>query len=232
MQAGDGQALHVDPSDARARLMSRERGAVDIDAVRAWRSAVEEIEPTVVLDVGANYGEVAFSRRYGEGVEIHLVEANPRVARLLRRSAQTRGAIVHEVAASDRESAALLRTSRRSTGLSSLSEVGSGHDDTVEVQAVRLDELLRFSPGMTAAIKVDVEGHEPEVLSGMAGLLDGFDDFFILCEINDGTSRYLLEHFAVERIEASSGRRVAVCPEDCHLERQPDFTKDAFLRRK
>lgn len=233
VRAGDGQALYVDPSDARSRLMSRERGAVDIDAVRAWRSAVDEIEPAVVLDVGANYGEVAFSRAYGEGVEIHLIEANPRVAQRLRRSAQARGAIVHEVAASDRESAALLRTSRRSTGLSSLSDVGGGgHDDTVEVRAVRLDELLQFAPGTTAAIKVDVEGHEPEVLAGMTGLLDELEDFFILCEVNTGTSEYLLEHFAVERIDSASGQRVSVRTDDHHLERHPHFTKDVLLRRK
>lgn len=47
----------------------------------------------------------------------------------------------------------------------------AGDRDTVEVQAVRLDDFLQIS-GQALFFKVDVEGHELEALEGMTRLLE------------------------------------------------------------
>lgn len=159
-----GRRIYVDPGDKRAWRMARGGGALDRDAVAAWRRLVTWLEPDLVLDIGANYGEVLLAADY-PGASVHAFEPNPRVAPRLARSMRRLGT-VHEVAVSSSDGTATLGMRRTSSGVSSLERRGGV---SVEVATVRIDRLgLR---GDRLLFKLDVEGHEPAALAGMAGLL-------------------------------------------------------------
>lgn len=127
----------------------------------------------IALDVGANFGawSYALSRNFQH---CHAFEPQPRLASLLRRGQPA--VTVHEVAVSDRSGRTTLRIPRRQLGRSTidrrnqLADLSAEPLDEVQVATVRLDEL---GFGDTVAfLKVDVEGHEHEVLEGAAGLIE------------------------------------------------------------
>lgn len=225
-----GRLIHVDPTDPRAHVLSRKGGAVDTNAVRAWRKIIDEVQPNVVVDVGANYGEVTFSTFYPRGTEVHLIEANPRLLPYLRRTAVPWDAMVHEGAASDAPGRVALSISRRSSGLSSL-EKRSGSDVAIEVESFRLDDLLPQISGR-AAIKIDVEGHEAAVLRGMTEMLDRLEDVLLLVEVNNNCIDYLIENFHIQMFEPSSSELKPLQDPGEIYGHQGRYTKDAILRPK
>ena len=167
-----GIAIHIDPADARGRELYRRGGVRDVEGVKLFRRLVDEFNPTVVVDVGANYGEVALSCRYAPSVEVHLVEANPRLVKRLRRSAAPLGARVHSGAASDRPTRLRLNMNGWYSGRSSTRPM-AGVTRATEVEAFRLDDRIDVKPEDRLLFKIDVEGAEMDVLRGMGGLLDG-----------------------------------------------------------
>ena len=180
-----GERLFVDPRDHRAWRLAFHSGALDGDAISAWRRLVGGLSPSIVIDVGANYGEVLLSTDYPRGSEVHAVEANQRVARHLRRSIDRSRtvAILHECAASSREGSATLTLDERSSGLSTLEPAGRGEQLTVPTR--RLDRLVTARGGVLL-VKVDVEGHEIDVLAGMSELLAAASQWCVLAEYRDG----------------------------------------------
>ena len=53
----------------------------------AWHAAVEKLHPTIVVDVGVNYGELLFDAVYPEETFLLGVEANESLRRWIERSA-------------------------------------------------------------------------------------------------------------------------------------------------
>jgi len=195
-----GVTLHADPADQRGTLLAVYRGRLDRSAVATWRRLALEFQPTVAIDVGANYGEVAFSTRYLGLRQLHLVEPNPSVLACLRRTvAAARGdypeLVLHEGAASDHDGTARLNFHEHS-GTASLcvpSERG------VPVACFRLDRRITLDPDDTLLFKLDVEGHERAALEGMAGLLRDRPAVGI-CEVmhaDDELIDYLGAHFTL-----------------------------------
>lgn len=232
VRAGDRQPLYVDPSDARCRMMLRQKGAVDRDAVSAWTALVDDVRPTLVVDVGANFGEVAFSRLYDSQAVVHLVEPNPDVLPYLRRSAAIRQAHLHEVAASDSSGNVSLHVASRSSGLSSLESPSVHHDLVAMVRSAPLDEVF---PNVTShdrvAVKLDVEGHEAAVLRGMRRMLERVREVKVLCEVNDNSMDYILANFRVMRIDRVTGQWTPHSGRRGSLQRNEAFTKDVILLR-
>lgn len=70
------------PTSARGDW--QQLGALDEEAIRAWRRARRLVDPDLVLDIGCNYGEVLLSTSYA--AEVHAFEPNPSVTRRLKRS--------------------------------------------------------------------------------------------------------------------------------------------------
>jgi len=128
-----------------------------------------------VVDVGANIGVYALPwAAIGTDVTVHCFEPNPAVrARLARNVALNRlGARVrlHAEALSDHAGTANLYGS---DDMSSLNEgVHTGRQaDPTEVSLARLDDVLGGDGPPISLVKVDVQGHELEVLRGAQALV-------------------------------------------------------------
>ncbi|MDF5751063.1 FkbM family methyltransferase [Spongiactinospora sp. TRM90649] len=112
------------------------------------------------VDVGVWYAPWT-ARLRALGCDVVAVEANPRLARLARRSFP--GVRVVEAAASDRAGTAELWIPGGGRGAEATASLVHAEGTRVVVPAVRLDDL-----GLTGVrfMKIDVEGHEAAVLRG------------------------------------------------------------------
>ncbi|MDO8978071.1 MAG: FkbM family methyltransferase [Afipia sp.] len=136
----------------------------------------------VTVDVGANCGlytrELArLSRR------VHAFEPSRTMADVLRRTSAP-NVIVHEIALSDHEGAAelLIPQSEQGAvhGLASLEPqvaLSAKSCTVLNVPMARLDEVIQDD---VAFVKVDVEGHELNVLNGAIGLLERSQPIFLV----------------------------------------------------
>lgn len=178
--AASGRPIHVDPDDPRGWEIVRGLGRGHQPALIAlWRRATRELRPDLVVDVGANYGELLLNGDYA-GARVLAIEPNPAVAALLRRSLAhhpDRSAIdVHEVVAGAVDGGtATLRIDPAWSGSASVALDGVGRRGEalveVTVPARSLDALTADLPGDRVLLKIDAEGWEAEVLAGAAGLL-------------------------------------------------------------
>jgi FkbM family methyltransferase len=202
-----GNRLYIDPADRRGRRLFEGGGVVDRDAVRLWDTIVRTYSPTVVLDVGANYGEVALSCTYSPRTEVHLVEANPRIARTLEKSiSSVPNATLHPFAASSSPGTVrLFRTGVLSSGRSSIVPFAQA-ESTVVVPAARLDDTIVVPASARMCFKVDVEGAEVAALAGMAGLLHEGDWVGMVEYLNLGQEDldWLRANFTVRAIDSTS----------------------------
>lgn len=137
-----------------------------------------------VLDVGAHIGYTAtlFRRVLSPGFRIYAFEPDPANYRTLQETIRDRGAsgVIVPVAAAvgDRDGEAELWRNPRHPGdhrlaTAAFRDRAKGHLDTVPVRFWSLDGFLR-AEGDTAPVafvKIDVQGFEPAVCTGMEGLL-------------------------------------------------------------
>jgi FkbM family methyltransferase len=136
----------------------------------------------VVVDVGANVGyltSLAAVRALPSG-RVIAVEPHPAVFELLRSNAESWSAKpnaapveLHRLALSNHNGVGRIVTGphfETNMGLARLSEKDADGQNSHEVELRRLDELVDETA--IGLLKVDVEGHETEVLSGASGLLE------------------------------------------------------------
>jgi FkbM family methyltransferase len=115
----------------------------------------------VSFDVGANWGQYAGALR-PVSAGVVACEPIPQLARFLRRSYPD-GVRVEQVALSDKKGQAEF-TVQKDWGRSSLN--GSGNRNGMRRLPVRLETLDSIAVSPVGFIKIDVEGHEEEVLLG------------------------------------------------------------------
>ncbi len=136
----------------------------------------------VVVDVGANVGYLTSlaAVRAGHSGRVIAVEPHPAVFELLRSNAESWSANaavapveLHRLALSDHAGVGTIVTGphfESNMGLARLADGDTHGQQSHEVELQRLDELVgQTSVGL---LKVDVEGHETEVLSGASALLE------------------------------------------------------------
>ena len=145
----------------------------------------------LVFDVGAHLGDrsMAFAAL---GARVVAFEPQPAIARGLRRIVRDHPRIEIRPEAVGREAgSARLAVSRRFPTVSTLSarwqervsEANPGFrgvrwDRSVEVDVVTLDPMIE-EYGVPRFCKIDVEGHEPEVLAGLSRPLPGLSLEFV-----------------------------------------------------
>jgi FkbM family methyltransferase len=174
-------------------------------ALAYWRWDLKKVDPfllsmarelvkkeMVVWDIGANVGLFAFAAA-ALGARVLAVEADTRLADLLRRSAHLNGLPVSvlSVAVADTIGVSEFHLSSEGSASNSLSGSGSSHP----VVTVTLDWLLdRF--GVPDLLKIDIEGSEFAALKGGPQLLRHQPAIF--CEVSQN-------HEDVARILSGAG---------------------------
>ena len=229
---GLGRRLHVDPADARGAELRARSGDVNQGSMRLWRVLVARGGWDVVLDVGANYGEMLLGVDLSSVPIVAAYEPNPRVLPYLQRSIADAGVahVAHPLAVADRDGATLVfAIDTEWSGTSGL--VGHRGDraehrvEEVEVHATTLDAQLvelGVADDARVLVKVDVEGAEAAVLAGAATLLARTGWAMMLETIHMPLDEQvaLLERFDVVALDLATGELVRV----------PSMSTDALAR--
>jgi FkbM family methyltransferase len=173
-----GGSMLVDPRDRVGSGIAR-TGVYDLAVSEALVRLLDPSE--VALDIGANVGFMsgAMAARSGPNGRVLSFEPNPSVLAMLRANVFTVGGgraapiCLHEVALSSRSGTATLRAGsdfERNRGTASLTVPGAS-DGAFEwqVDTARLDDVI--GEQTVGVAKLDVEGHEGEVLRGAAAAL-------------------------------------------------------------
>ncbi len=130
----------------------------------------------LTLDIGANWGAYAYVASKFSG-KVHCFEPQPGLARVLQRGVgRSANVVVHNVAVSNASGWAEMRIPRNDIGYSTIEPENRLEEKAdlskgiavVRVMTQRLDELALSRVGF---VKIDVEGHEIEVLQGGLELL-------------------------------------------------------------
>jgi FkbM family methyltransferase len=147
-----------------------------------WCRATAWLRPTLVADVGLNYGECLFSGRYPEARRIVGIEANPA---LLPFALKTReghpdaarielvNALAGAVSAGEQAFYVNREWSGGSTPVAGIAGRAPERFHVEQVPTLRVETLFTDATRADRLLfKVDVEGYEPPVLRGMAALLE------------------------------------------------------------
>jgi FkbM family methyltransferase len=151
-----------------------------------------QVREWTVVDCGANVG--LFSLFLKDAARVVAVEPNPAVNRRLKKNLETNGvaATVIEAAISNRDGTVRMDFASGPSVLSSIGESGA------EVRSISLDSLLSEAEiDSVDLLKLDLEGHEIDALSGGADALRKGRIKRIVAEFSDAEALAALdEHLA------------------------------------
>ena len=133
------------------------------------------VEGSVFIDVGANIGAYTLLASENPSVQVISLEPVPAAFAKLEQNIalNARRNVTALNLGASRQPGTLRMTA---AGASALNRVVDGRDGdavgTITVSMDTLDEICRRAGLVPSLIKLDVEGHEPEVLAGAAGCLE------------------------------------------------------------
>lgn len=136
----------------------------------------KHLQNGTVLDIGANIGNHAifFADLF---TDVYAYEPNPRTFALLEFNAKfsttARNINCRNYGLSDTESSLLFRVSSKNIGGSSIIKENSESDDAYQiyVDVRKADQIAEICSKKISLIKVDVEGHELQALTGAEYLI-------------------------------------------------------------
>ncbi|GBG11414.1 hypothetical protein PAT3040_06230 [Paenibacillus agaridevorans] len=176
---GTGHAMYVNPGDKRGGRMKRYAGLSQPAVTAFWRKAVSLLEPAIVVDAGANYGEILLSAQYPVYTEIVAIEANEGLRPYLLRSIgdhpnSRQMKAVFAFVSDEADNTISFYVDQSHSGLSSGHPSGSRAVKSTSIGTVTIDSLFqdRIIQGGTLLFKMDVEGFEWQAIKGMSKLLD------------------------------------------------------------
>ena len=177
-----GHLLHLDTRDTSLLPSLVLRGYWEPSVTRALLRLVRPGQH--IVEVGANVGyySLILASRVTATGSVTAFEANPRMVDLLRRTLAANGyaAAVRVVplAVTDRPSRVTLHRLHRQQGSSSLYAftpadlaVWDDQASPLEVEATSLDAFFGADGVPPDLVKIDAEGAEPAIVTGMQGLL-------------------------------------------------------------
>ena len=126
-----------------------------------------------VVDIGANQGiySILFSSLVGSQGRVFAFEPEPKLYRALVencRMNQKSNITFHNLGLSDHTGVAFLHRSTFNSGDNRLGSEGGSEENKVEVKLVKLDDIIQDQVDF---VKIDVQGHELQVLRGMHSIL-------------------------------------------------------------
>ncbi len=160
------------PADGMQHRIRMVAGTYERETMAVCRQLIRR--GASVIDVGAHAGyfTLAFARLVRPGGRVLAFEPHPRTFEFLRRNLGRHGlenVVAVQKAVGDRDGQAVFYETPVSLG-HSLQPV-KDHIGTVRVATTSLDSYLGAAwIDQVTLVKVDVEGGEPEVLDGLAGL--------------------------------------------------------------
>lgn len=221
---GSPHWIYIDPEDPCAIKKVVEeplRGKVS-DNLRFWRDFIPHLQPTLVVDVGLNYGECLFGSDYPLNTRLFGFEANPRLIPHLERSRSEHPAgdrmtiancLVSDEAAEDLPFLVNPDWSGSSSALKELNDRPQSIE--FKLPARTLDSMVpaELSAGATLLFKMDIEGYESRALKGFVetfsqartaiGFIE-FDGQYIRWAGQDPDDylKWLHEHFLTYRVSS------------------------------
>lgn len=127
------------------------------------------------VDVGANIGLYsALCAAMFEPGSVTALEPTPSIAAIARKIADANGLDidVRQVAASSSVGSASLHLADAADVSNSLEAGFKASEQSVDVETIRLDDLVDTTSAAPLVLKIDVEGHEAAVLTGARSLLE------------------------------------------------------------
>jgi FkbM family methyltransferase len=180
---GYNHSIEVNPEDPRARgvlIKDFAKGKISTP-LKLWRQFVRHLDPNLVVDVGANYGECLFGVTYSPECRLFGFEANPLVFETLSRSVarhpnREQVTLNHVLVSNQPAPEGHLYVDPAWSGTATAVE-GIHDPDTTnryEVAVNTLDNLIseEASSGKTLLYKIDIEGYEPLAFQGFSLTLD------------------------------------------------------------
>lgn len=150
------------------------RGMVDVRGIALMRWALRDVAQPVIFDVGANVGNHSAALRDIAG-HIYAFEPNPALLARLNEMIVRNGVdniTAVGLALSDRAGAGRLSVPAGHSERAALKDT-AGAEAAVDVEVTTGDSFIAEA-GITRLnlVKIDVEGHEPAVLAGLAATLE------------------------------------------------------------
>jgi FkbM family methyltransferase len=193
--------LYVNPRDNRGKVILSSFGATQLSITLMWKLLVQRFAPTLVLDIGANHGEIGLSTEYKKDTRIILFEPNPEIKPFLRMSIATHRnqdqisletALVSDVAG-EQQFVVDHKWSGTSSAIGPILDPingfkGSGEEEfeSIVVKSIRIDDVLKDLDlaKETILFKIDVEGYEAKVFAGMKNSLKKAKSFAGIIEFD------------------------------------------------
>ena len=238
VQGATGQDIFVDPQDERGRRLIESGGNFNPVALTAWRRLMNEDRWTHVIDVGANYGEMLLNGGLPPEAHIIAIEPNPKIIPYLKKALSRLDRVkLLEVALSDQPGEADFEINNNWSGMSRIVGEGAGG---IRVPTLTLNDVLSDvelpTGGMRLLLKVDVEGHEVNVIRSLDIESEILSNVAMLIEISHLTevdiawifARYDVFGLTLEGCEFEALRRSDVSK----LAASGRWDQDVVLRRR
>jgi FkbM family methyltransferase len=174
-----GLKMYLDPKDQVITPTILVLGSWEPEET-AWFLRVVKPGDTVV-DAGANAGYYTLigSRLVGDKGKVYAFEPEPASFALLRKNVRLNGltnVVLEQKALSNRKGVIELFIAAENKGDHRIYQPEGESRQSVDVEAVRLDEYFRDQERGIDVLKMDTQGAEGLILEGMTGLLEGRTD--------------------------------------------------------
>ena len=196
-------SLFLNPTnDRRAqRIIGNSPKHLYPSTFEVWEYLIRSFTWDSIIDVGANYGEMscsAYLNRTTDDLPIHIFEPSNQLMTTLQMTFKEKeNVFLHNFALSSNDGPIYFRNFSGNSGKSNVSlkyPVILKPEITIEkVQARRLDTVDNL--GSNILMKIDVEGHEEEVLAGAIQTIRNSSELVIMIEANQVDIEKIIQRY-------------------------------------